>query len=248
MLMLLPSLVCWNLFLFGILVITLPKHDFGRPFWSTLAFLRGEDMYALNDSVVYILKYPTTIYLWNLNPPHSHLMLLPLTVFSPQVALLVWSILGVLCLYASIRMIQRELGLQLSSNQRDWFVIGLLGFTGMGTAIVTGHMSFPLMLLITIAWRNARHGRWGQAGAWLGLGMSIKPFLLIFIPYLVLKRNWRALAAAGLSVVVRLPGGFPGLRHGKPPLVAARSLSGRVMGLASHECLALRDLEPRPRG
>ena len=44
MLVLLPSLLCWNLFLLGILFASMPRNDFGRPFWSPLAFLRGEDM------------------------------------------------------------------------------------------------------------------------------------------------------------------------------------------------------------
>ena len=79
-------------------------------------------------------------------------------------------------------------------------MLGLLAFTGMSAAVVTGHLSFFLMLVITLAWRDARAGRWSHAGAWLGLGMSVKPFLLIFVPYLALKRRWRALAAMGLAV------------------------------------------------
>jgi len=177
----------------------MPKNDFGRPFWSTLAFLRGEDMYALNESVVYLFKGTTILHLWDLNPPHAHLLLLPLAVLPPRLALLVWCILGGLCLYASIRIILSQIGLELTPSQKEWMVLGLLAFTGMGTAVVTGHLSFPLMLLITLAWSDARHGRWSKAGAWLGLGMSLKPFLLIFIPYLVVKGYWRALAAAGLS-------------------------------------------------
>ena len=56
------------------------------------------------------------------------------------------------------------------------------------------------MLLMTLVWRDARHGRWTRAGACLGLGMSIKPFLLIFVPYLILSRRWRGPAAAGLTI------------------------------------------------
>ena len=62
-----------------------------------------------------------------------------------------------------------------------------------------GICHFSLMLLITLVWRDARHGRWTWAGALLGVGMSIKPFLLVFIPYLVLKRHWRGVVAAGLT-------------------------------------------------
>src|SRR5208282_3828124 len=178
MLALLPSLLCWNLFLLGILFVSMPRNDFGRPFWSTLAFLRGGDMYAFNESAVYVFNETTVLPLWDLNPPHAHLLLLPLAVLPPRLALLAWCILGGLCLYASLRIILTQIGLELTPSQREWMVLGLLAFTGMGTALGTGHMSFPLMLLITLAWCDARNGRWLRAGAWLGLGMSIKPFLL----------------------------------------------------------------------
>jgi hypothetical protein len=167
---LLLILLLWNILLLGILFTSMPKNDFGRPFWSTLAFLRGEDMYALNESVVYLFKETTILHLWDLNPPHAHL--LPLAVLPPRLALQVWCLLGGFCLYGSIRIVLTQLGLKLTPSQGEWLVLGLLGFTGMGTAVLTGHMSFPLMLLITLAWCDARHGRWWRAGAWLGLGMS----------------------------------------------------------------------------
>ena len=202
------SLLYWNLLLLTILFVSMPKNDFGRPFWSTLAFLRGEDMYALNVSVGFVFNKYTILHLWDLDPPHAHLLLLPLAVLPPWLALLVWCVLGGLCLYGSIRIVLTQLGLRLTPRQGDWMVLGLLGFTGMGTAVVTGQMSFPLMLLITLAWCDARNGRWWRAGAWLGLGMSIKPFLLIFIPYLLLKGNWRGFAAAALTVGGALPLGL----------------------------------------
>ncbi len=115
-------------------------------------------------------------------------------------ALLAWWVLSGLCLYGSIRIILSETRIELTPRLKKWMVVGLLSFSAMGVAMVTAHISFPLMLLITLSWRDARHGRWGKAGAWLGLALSIKPFLLIFIPYLVLKRCWRGVAAVGLTV------------------------------------------------
>src|SRR5690606_5483873 len=34
---------------------------------------------------------------------------------------------------------------------------------------------------------------------WLGLAAAVKPFLLVFVPYWILRREWRALAAASVS-------------------------------------------------
>ena len=191
-------LLLWNLLLFGILFTSMPKNDFGRPFWSTLAFLRGQEMYTLNSSVT-VFNKTARLNLWDLSPPHAHLVLLPLATLPPSLALLLWCLLSGFCLYGSIRIVLSQLRLKLTSSQGEWMVLGILGFSGMGTAVITGHISFLLMFLITVAWHNARNGRWWQAGAWLGLGMSIKPFLLVFVPYLLLKGNWRGLAAAALA-------------------------------------------------
>jgi hypothetical protein len=192
-------LIEWNFFLLVASFQSMPRNDFGRPLLSTRAFLEGKDMYAPTDAVVIRYGQDKVLHLWNLNPPHSHLLYLPLAVIPPWSALLAWWVLGGLCLYGSIRIILSEVGIKLTPRRKRWMVVGLLSFSAMGVAVVTAHMSFPLMLMITMAWRDARHGRWGKAGSWLGLALSIKPFLLIFIPYLVLKRCWRGVAAVGLS-------------------------------------------------
>jgi hypothetical protein len=192
-------LLLWNLLLLAMAFESMPRNDFGRPLMGTRAFLEGKDMYGETEAVVYRYNRDTVLHLWNLNPPHSHLLYLPLAVIPTWPALLAWSVLSGICLYGSIRIILSEVGIALTPRRKEWMVVGLLSFSAMGVAVITAHMSFPLMLLITMAWRDARHGRWGKAGSWLGLALSIKPFLLIFIPYLVLKRCWRGVAAVGLS-------------------------------------------------
>jgi hypothetical protein len=174
--------VFWDSLLLSMMACLMPRNDFGRTLWSAIAYLKGVDMYAPNATVYFQFNDHRSIYLWNLNPPHFHLLLLPLAVLPQDIALLLWCLLGGLCLYLSIRLILGEIGLELTPGRRQWVVLGLLAFVGMGTALVTGHMSFPLMLLMTLAWRHARRGNWALAGAWIGLGSSIKPFLLIFFP------------------------------------------------------------------
>ena len=195
------TLTFWNCYLLTLCFAIMPKNDFGRPLWDTIAFLRGQAMYAPNLAVHWRLDEMgfEAIDLWNLNPPHFQLLFLPLAVLEPTFALLVWCLVGGLCLYLSLRIIFQENPLELTPDRRQWVALGILSFSGMGSALVTGHMSFCLMLLVTLVWRNARRGRWTWAGALLGVGMSVKPFLLILIPYLVLKRHWRGVVAAGLT-------------------------------------------------
>jgi hypothetical protein len=71
-----------------------------------------------------------------------------------------------------------------------------LTFTGTGTVVITGQASLLLLAFVTLAWRSARRSAWPTAGVVLGLAMSVKPFLLIFVPYFLLRRYWRATATA----------------------------------------------------
>lgn len=57
----------------------------------------------------------------------------------------------------------------------------------------------PMVLLMTLGWRQARHGCWTQDGTLLGLCTRFTPFLLIFVPHLLLSRHRRGTAAAVLS-------------------------------------------------
>jgi hypothetical protein len=194
-------LTSWNLYLLTVCFAMMPKNDFGRPLWDTIAFLRGQPMYAPSIAVHFRFDQSgsESVDLWNLNPPHFQLLLLPFAVLEPTLALLIWCLMGGVCLVLSLRIILQEVPFEVTRDRRPWIALGVLSFSGMGSAMVTGHLSFPLMLLVTLVWRDARHGRWTRAGGLLGLGMSVKPFLLIFIPYLVLKRRWRGVAAAGLT-------------------------------------------------
>ena len=192
-------LLLWNLLFFAMAFASMPANDFGRPLMATQEFLQGRDMYGETKAVVFQYSPETVIRLWDLNPPHSHFLYLPLAVAPSWLALPAWYVLSGLCLYGSIGITVSEIGIGLTPRRKQWMIVGLMSFSAMGVAVAMAHMSFPLMLLVTLAWRNARHGRWGKAGSWLGLALSIKPFLLIFVPYLVLKGCWRGVAAVGLT-------------------------------------------------
>ena len=102
-------------------------------------------------------------------------------------------------LVASSRLVVREVGLELTPWQWRLGVLGLLSFIGTTSVLLTGQLSLLLLLPITLAWVEARRGRWTHAGVYLGLALSVKPFLLIFMPYLVFRRQFRAAAAAGVA-------------------------------------------------
>jgi hypothetical protein len=188
------ALTFWNLFILVFMMKSMPKNDFGRTFLSAVAFVRGGDMYAMNDSIPYWIE-SGQINLWNLNPPHFHLLLLPLARLSNSTALGVWMLFNFICLYFALKLILAEVRIEWAPLTRQLAVLGMLAFIGTGTALLTGHLSFLMFLLLTLAWRDARRGRWTRSAVALALALSVKPFLLMLVPYYVWKRQWRAVGA-----------------------------------------------------
>lgn len=197
------SVVLWLVYYSAIarmMITRMEMNDFGRFYYSARLFLDGKDMYGTSPSVPVALGPGVVHDFLNMNPPHFHLPLLPLATLPPKVALLLWALASVAALIWSLWLIVRELQIRVTATGMLWGLAATLTFAATGTTIATGQLSFLLLLPITLAWLAARHGAWTRAGLWLGLTMSLKPFLLFFLPYFVLKRRWDAALAAAVVV------------------------------------------------
>jgi hypothetical protein len=192
-------LVLWDVVLFITLLFGLPQNDFCRMYYATRAYWQGEDMYGWNPATPARLDDETAVDLWNMNPPHFHLALLPLGPLPREMALAGWWLVSFLCLSACLRWIIRETGLELTSRTRQLGLLALLGFTGTGAMILTSQLSFLLLVPVTRSWIEALRGNWRLSGLWLGVALSVKPFLLLVVPYLLLKRRWAAVLACGAA-------------------------------------------------
>ena len=142
----------------------------------------------------------------NLNLPHSLVLLLPLAHLSPRAALTVWlaaSLAAALwCAWAALRALRWR---------PPWLAalalaVYLLAWAPSAAFSLTAQVSFLLAWPVCAAWLAFRGGRPGRAGVWLGLAIALKPFLGLFVPYLLLRRDRRALAgcAAGIAAMVGL--------------------------------------------
>jgi glycosyl transferase family 87 len=74
-------------------------------------------------------------------------------------------------------------------------VVFLLAWGPAAAFSLTFQLSFLLMAPVTAAWLAARAGRSTAAGAWLGLAATAKPFLLLVVAFLAIRRDRRALQA-----------------------------------------------------
>ncbi|MDP9249922.1 MAG: DUF2029 domain-containing protein [Chloroflexota bacterium] len=171
-----------------------PSHSDFTIFYYTARMVRdGLPMYGVSPS-----RYGVTWvgdHLGNLNPPHFQLLALPLGYLSYAQALAVWVAVSLACLGGSLVLIARELRLPWSWR-RFWlwgaFTLSSAAFT---TVAVTCELTFFLMLPFTLAWRAWRAERWTAAGTWLGVCASVKLFVLLVVPWLIWRRQWRALGA-----------------------------------------------------
>jgi hypothetical protein len=161
--------------------------DFGQFYRSVLDFREGKPMYGpvvQGDRVVY-----------NLNPPHFHLLVVPFTYLSPPTAFWLWLLAGLasllLVLLAQIRWWRDEQG-------HSWALV-LFAWTFATpmteSVFVTGAPVWILLPLVWGAWQADRRGRPELSGLLLGLTASVKPFLLVFLPWMVWRRMWTGVAA-----------------------------------------------------
>src|SRR5262249_7437088 len=129
----------------------------------------------------------------NLNLPHTNLFFLPLAFLSPHQGLVIWGVASLVVFawstWASLRALRWRLPVV------GWlaFVVYLLAWGPAAAFSLTLQLSFLLMGPVTAAWLAARHGSSTAAGAWLGLAAAAKPFLLLVVVFVALRREWRAL-------------------------------------------------------
>jgi hypothetical protein len=172
--------------------LQLSGNDFGKFYYGTQAWLAGSSLYSPNPAT-HLRAGDGYFEFLDMNPPHFHLLVLPLVHLRLSMALAIWTAINVGAGCAAMVIILRELGVRT----RAWLVLPTLCLSllsGPTTAIlVTGQFTGLLMLPMTLAWRHARRQHWTAAGGWLGAIISVKPFLGLFLPYIVLVRQWTAM-------------------------------------------------------
>lgn len=136
----------------------------------------------------------------NLNLPHTNLIVWPLAALPDRVAIVTWAAGGLALLVASSAAALGALGWRLRWLPTLAAVVYLLAWAPSAAFTLTAQVSFVLMLPVTAAWLAQRSGRPRAAGVWLGLAAAMKPFLLIFLPYFALTRQWRALSAMAVAI------------------------------------------------
>jgi hypothetical protein len=201
-------------------------------------WLAGSPLYDPSHAVV------------NYLPPHVEVVFLPLARVPIALSFIVWTGLMAAAAATTVRMAIQETS-ALSAHSTRLLLAVILLSAGTGAAVHLGQVSWIVALVLTLAWRAARHGRWGRAGAWLGLAIASKPFLLLFLPALIVRRRWQCVIVTGLTSVAVIAAGaavfgrssvgewLALLRSGAPPAQLRYFINASVLAVAARANLSI---------
>src|SRR4249920_2978056 len=175
--------------------------DFGRLYYAVLSWRGGGGLYT--PTVATPEPYGDAIReMVNVATPSFHLIVWPFTFLSPRTSFVCWVACNAIAWACSLRICLREWRISLSPPAAATLAIGIAISTLTSGAFETGQYVGLLMLPATLAWRAARRSEWTMSGVWLGLLASQKPFVFIFVAWLLWQRRWRGAIAAALVTIV----------------------------------------------
>lgn len=138
-------------------------------------------------------------HLGNLNPPHVQALIQPLALLSYPQAFILWLLFNAAALTVSLAVIIRTLGVRLTPGRIIVCGALILSAAPFTAVAITSELTFLLMLPATLAWAAHREGRASALGAWIAVCCAMKLFFLLFVPWLIMTKRWRALSAGILT-------------------------------------------------
>ena len=173
------------------------------PSWRLSVLMGRLDMYQDSLAAKWAVRFGDGNPLWHYGPV-EHLLTLPLFAFRDlRTAYMAWLIVnyvflaGILILACSVFQSGRSKWLWRSVT-----AIVILNYGPLFEALTQRTIEIFELLLIFSAFALFLRGREAASGAAIGFAAMAKFLPLIFLPYLVLKRQMRALFAAVISIAV----------------------------------------------
>jgi Glycosyltransferase family 87 len=159
-------------------------------------WLDGQAMYGRGIPMVGAPRITESV---NFNPPQFHVLVLPLARLGLRPGLLLWQALSIAAGLFCAVVVVRTLQLRFAAMPAAIATALVLNSAALSSTMWFGQISLFLAVPVTLAWRARRLGRWNDVARWMGLAASIKPFLLIVFPYILLARQWRAVIWGGAT-------------------------------------------------
>jgi Glycosyltransferase family 87 len=207
------GLAILTLFVMSPVVSTLawPRHDYVVDFFQEWASARN----LLNGLPTYTdLRITTPLYLKpdhfdpgevtvevNAHPPTSVLLALPFALFDYNDAVLLWNLVSLALMAASLCLIKTALRIPFPAEQ-ILPTMALLSLCGpLLLQVLLGQLNLVLLFLLTLVWASDRMNRPILAGILLGSATAIKLFPGFLFLFFLLRGNWKAVLGGGITLV-----------------------------------------------
>ena len=188
----------WALLQVGRRSVTLRRMaDFGVFYRSAQRVKSGQNPYEVTTPIV----TEGRILAPNLNPPHAILLMAPFAFLAQPLALAAWLLASGCSALIALRIVFKEIGIGTSPPTVVTAAFLLSSAAATGAFLMSFQISWLLWAPVTWAWMLARHRRWTSAAVVLGITASVKPFLGLFVPFLLWRRQW---VAALIATVVAI--------------------------------------------
>jgi hypothetical protein len=151
----------------------------------------------------------------NAHPPTSLVLAIPFGTLPYRDALLVWNLLSLAMMIASLVLVWRGLGIPF----RPWSIFPVSALTLFCFPLLLhihfGQLSLLILLLLTGVWAADRSDRPRLAGVLLGAAVTIKLFPGVLFLYFIARKRWRVVESGLLSIasITTLTGLILGFDH-----------------------------------
>jgi hypothetical protein len=183
-------------------VLSYQSNDYFQDWASARNHFVGMPVYTPHaKSIPFYLERPRAdselMIEYNAHPPTSVLLALLLGWIAFPDAVVVWNLLSLAALFASLAIVAAALP---ELKPQFWPILGLLPFClAVYGNLQQSQLNLLLLLLVTAAWALDRSGRSGAAGLLVGAAATLKLFPAYLCLYFAARRQWRAVLAAAVS-------------------------------------------------
>jgi len=178
--------------------------DFIQEYLLAKAVLNGVNPYLplpelaarfIHPVPVLALHHPTP------HPPPVAVLSLPLGLLSYEHAAVAWFLFEMACTLVSVYLLLCWSGKSPTLGLTILLTLLALGWGPIWEGMALGQLNTLLLLLLICAWQALRSGKATLGGAVLGCIVALKLMAWPIVIFLALRRNWRAVAAAGAVAV-----------------------------------------------
>ena len=129
------------------------------------------------------------------HPPSLVVLILPLALLEYERAALVWLLIGLCCLFLSVKILFKP-----AAPAAVVCTLAFLAWPPVSSDLTIGQLMTPLLLLLALSLRSFRAGHDGAGGVLLGLAVSVKLIAWPLALLLLWHRKHRGFVAAALTV------------------------------------------------